>query len=99
MNFYNPFKPHIVENGNGTYSVRKLTFPFLFKLYLHKNAVIHREEKITGFYWWFGDRFANKYCKYTKEEVLQVLEDYQAKVKEIKNSKPVRQVPIKDLIK
>lgn len=24
MNIYNPFKPHIVKNDNGTYSVRKL---------------------------------------------------------------------------
>ena len=93
MNFYNPFKPHIVRDTDGTYMVRKLTIPFAFGVYLHQSAVIHRHERVPGFYWWFGNQFANKYCKCNSLEVASAL--LNAYKEAAKTKRTLTYVPIK----
>lgn len=98
MNFYNPFKPHIVRNSDGSYSVRKLTFPFLFEKYLEQDMRHYSSNsgEPRGFYWWSIPQYVMQYCKYTAPEAYNVLVAYQQAIKP--KAKSVY-IPLKDILK
>ena len=96
MNFYNPFKPHIVRNHDDTYSVRKLIFPF-FKYYLEEDKYTHSYEDVPNFYWWSTPKYVSSYCKYNSLEMASaLLNNYK---QACKPKKKPQYVPIKDIIK
>ena len=61
MKFYNPFKPHICKNANGTYSVRKLNIFGWSKIDSDSN-------------WWTIESNQLKYCQYSAEQSLLLLD-------------------------
>ena len=91
MNFYNPFKPHIVRDTDGTYMVRKILFPHV-AVYLEESAK-HSKEPVSGFYWWSLEEFVNKYCKYNSLEVASAL--LNAYKEAAKTKRTLTYVPIK----
>lgn len=91
MNFYNPFKPHIVRDVDGTYMVRKMLFPYV-AVYLEESPR-HAKESVSGFYWWCLEEYVNKYCKCNSLEMASaLLNDY----KQAANTKKtLTYIPIK----
>lgn len=92
MNFYNPFKPHIVRDTDGTYMVRKLPLPFGTAAYLEQNNV-NKYCAVPGFYWWYTDDYVLQCCKYNSLEMaVAVLNAYKEAAK---TKRTITYVPIK----
>ena len=65
MKLYNPFKPHICKNADGTYSVRKLT-------------IIGWNKAGEDYYWWRVKPYQHEYCHFSAEEALVLLDKINA---------------------
>ncbi len=79
MKFYNPFKPHVVEDANGFYRVRK--YGFNGCTWLHDRLRIEFQSSLEN-----SSLFA------TKEKAIATLAKYQAREISYKNSRKFKVV-------
>ena len=84
-NFYNPFKPHIVEYTNGTFAVRKLT---VFGWAYYDNQKVKRDD-----YWWtpFSSEDAKQWYLLDSLDMAQTLLEMSQLRKTIK-SKQIKRI-------
>lgn len=80
-NFYNPFRPHIVEFDSGIFAVRRLR---IFGWEYYDNQKIRKDD-----YWWtpFADQKAKQYYLVDTLEMAQTLLEMLKLRKTIKSTK------------
>lgn len=77
MKFYNIFKPHIVEFGDGAFAVRKFSV-FCFG-FVYKDASQPRMN-----YWWYSSEHLHHAKMKTFQEALELLQrDDPKKIKQV----------------
>jgi len=79
----NPFRPHIVEFGNGKFAVRRLSFPS-WKYY-------DNQKSSKDDYWWNGfSESSRKFFEVDTLEVAQMLLEMVNLRKQVNSSKVVK---------